>query len=88
MSSEETSAPWSSADFGPYDEASDDKKKIGLKIWVPCRICERAFGRLRLTRRYCDTCKQGACEGEHLNFAAKTGKGRCTSCGDKILENI
>jgi hypothetical protein len=83
------STPFSTADFGAADNTTNDEHKIQkLKQWVPCRICEGAFGRLRLTRRYCDTCKRGACEGEHLNFAAKNRKGRCTSCGDKALGNI
>jgi hypothetical protein len=82
------STPFSTADFGPQTHDNSDVQKIADKQWVPCRICEGAFGRLRLTRRYCDTCKRGACEGEHLNFAAQNKKGRCTSCGDKVLGHI
>jgi hypothetical protein len=75
-------------DIGFFDKNDNDQANIDRGIWVPCRICQNAFRRLRMTARYCDTCKRGFCEGEHGNFAAKSGKGRCTSCGDKALGYI
>src|SRR5262245_40261999 len=47
--------------------------------YVPCRICEQAFRRLRMTARYCARCLQGFCEGEHGSFAY--GHGTCVICG-------
>ena len=80
-----TTGHWDTVDPGPYDPADTDQAKIGRGLWVPCRLCERAFQRLRLTRRYCATCRHAYCEGEHLNFAASNGRARCTSCGDRAL---
>jgi hypothetical protein len=79
----------SKIDATTFDTKNSDKKKI-LEggHWVPCRICEGAFRRIRFTARYCDTCERAFCEGEHGNFAAQSRKGRCTSCGDKALGNI
>jgi hypothetical protein len=71
---------WENADYGPFDKENDDKKKIDAGIAVPCRLCENAFRRLRLTLRYCMTCKRGFCEGEHGNFAPKT-RAQCVQCG-------
>jgi len=79
------STPFSTADFGPQTHDNSDVQKIADKLWVPCRICQEAFGRLRLTRRYCATCKRGVCEGEHFNFAANDRRGRCTTCGDVAI---
>jgi hypothetical protein len=81
----QSNTPWSNADFSPFSDKRNDRDKIEENVWVPCRLCERAFGRLRLTRRYCSTCNEGFCEGEHGNFAASNHKGRCTSCGDKVV---
>jgi hypothetical protein len=76
-------------DITSFNPKNNDQAKIDSGFWVPCRICEGAFRRLRLTLRYCNTCKRGVCEGEHFNFAAQGGKvGRCTSCGDVALGNI
>ena len=56
----------------PFDLGYDDQKKImDDGVWVPCRICEEIFLRLRLTKRYCNTCKRAFCEGEHGNFAGR-----------------
>ena len=56
--------------FGENDPKNDKELILGEDhCWVPCRICERAFSRLRLTGRYCDICKAGVCEGEHGNFS-------------------
>lgn len=52
------------------NQARDDKKKIDEDdLWVPCRICQEVFLRIRLTSRYCNTCGRAFCEGEHGNFA-------------------
>ena len=56
-----------------------DKDRIDAGKWVPCRICERAFRRKRETMRYCATCLNGACEGEHGNFAYN--RFTCVICG-------
>jgi hypothetical protein len=76
---------WDDADTGPYDEDRTDKDKIEDEIAVPCRLCENAFRRLRLTLRYCMQCQRGFCDGEHGNFLI-TGRppkaiGRCVQCG-------
>jgi hypothetical protein len=44
-----------------------------------CRACYDAFRRVRPTLRYCATCGNGFCEGEHGNFAR--GFGTCVVCG-------
>ncbi len=67
-------------DFSKFDESNTDKAKIGDGYAVPCRICEAAFSRIRLTWRYCAKCGQGFCEGEHGNFAIG-GRGMCIICG-------
>ncbi len=56
-----------------------DKDVILAGGWVPCRICEAAFRRKRETARYCGSCENGFCEGEHGNFAY--GHGKCVVCG-------
>jgi len=71
---------WEKADLGPFDPANTDKHKIDGGHAVPCRLCENAFRRLRVTFRYCMTCKRGFCEGEHGNFAPGS-VGRCVQCG-------
>jgi hypothetical protein len=59
-------------DLSGFDAERNDHAKIEDGLWVPCRICESAFRRLRLTLRYCATCGRGFCEGEHGNFAPKS----------------
>jgi len=71
---------WENADYGPFDLERDDREKINAKIAVPCRLCENAFRRLRLTLRYCMECKRGFCEGEHGNFSTQRSA-RCVQCG-------
>lgn len=56
-----------------------DKETILNGGWVPCRLCEAMFRRLRQTARYCANCENGFCEGEHGSFAY--GHGRCIVCG-------
>lgn len=73
---------WNQSDLGPFDPDNDDKRKIEAGSSVPCRLCENAFGRLRVTRRYCMSCKHGFCDGEHGNFAP--GRGRCVQCGPHV----
>ena len=72
-------------DLSPFDPKNTDLQKIKAGVWVPCRICENAFRRLRLTWRYCATCETGACDGEHMNFS-DNGRGRCVQCGPKAVE--
>jgi len=73
---------WLNADYGNYEEINNDEVKIINGIAVPCRICESAFRRLRMTLRYCATCHRGFGEGEHLSFAG-AGRGRCLFCGPR-----
>lgn len=47
--------------------------------WADCWICSEVFRRRRETRRYCQTCERGFCEGEHGNFSR--GFGQCIICG-------
>jgi hypothetical protein len=56
-----------------------DKDFIEAGKWVPCRICEASFGRKRETRRYCESCLNAACEGEHGSFAYS--RFICVICG-------
>jgi len=55
-------------DVRSFDALDDDEQKISDDCWVPC-ICQEVFFQLRLITRYCNTCKQAFCEGEH-GFAA------------------
>ena len=55
------------------------KQLIENGEWADCYICSDAFRRRRQTKRYCHTCEQGFCEGEHGNFAY--GVGKCVICG-------
>ena len=71
---------WGKADYGPFDPAKNDKKKIDAGRAVPCRICIERFGRLRLTARYCYKCQKGFCEGEHGSFPNKVNIGVCVQC--------
>jgi|APFre7841882630_1041343.scaffolds.fasta_scaffold94513_1 hypothetical protein len=56
-----------------------DKDLIEAGEWAPCRICEDTFKRKRETRRYCASCLNAACEGEHGNFAHN--RFTCVICG-------
>ncbi len=67
-------------DTDTFDCNRDDQKRIlDDGAWVPCRICEEIFLRVRLTRRYCNTCKRAFCEGEHGSFAGR-GPAVCVQC--------
>jgi hypothetical protein len=70
------------SDLSAYDEANTDEAKIEGHVWVPCRLCAKAFQRVRLTRRYCGSCKRAFCEGEHGSLA--NGLGLCVRCGPKL----
>lgn len=72
-------------DLSPFDKDNNDKAKIGEGLWVPCRICENMFKRIRLTLRYCNNCGVGFCEGEHGTFEGKRG-GYCVQCRKKVSE--
>jgi hypothetical protein len=66
-------------DLDEFDPSRDDKSKITAGIWVPCRICQEVFLRIRLTARFCNTCSRAFCEGEHGNFAGR-GPAVCVQC--------
>jgi hypothetical protein len=71
-------------DLTEFDKQTDDAEKIGtLGKGVPCRICEKVFGRLRVTWRYCAQCRHAFCEGEHGTFAG-VNRGRCIQCGPTV----
>jgi hypothetical protein len=74
------SGMWDTVDLSPYDKDNTDRAKIEAGKAVPCRLCENAFRRLRLTLRYCAQCGVGFCEGEHGNFSTQT-RARCVQCG-------
>ncbi len=62
-----------------------DKERIENGEWVECRICLETFLRQRMTKRYCDTCGEGFCEGEHGNF--RGGRiGVCVRCTKRTGE--
>lgn len=67
-----------------WDDSNTDEQKIltRQKEYVPCRICREIFQRVRMTLRYCNTCKRGFCEGEHGNFVGG-GRGVCVRCYKK-----
>lgn len=73
-----TDHPRTEIHLGAYTDTRNDRQLIDEDgVWVPCRICEDVFRRLRLTARYCATCNQGFCEGEHGSFGPTPGRGRC-----------
>jgi hypothetical protein len=53
--------------------------KISERAWINCRLCEDAFHRRRETKLTCGECGNGACLGEHGNFAF--GQFKCLVCG-------
>jgi len=55
---------------------------IALVEYHPCKLCLSAFGRVRLTKYYCNECGNYMCMGEHGNFAQGT-KGTCVICGER-----
>ena len=55
------------------------KELIAAGEWADCWICEEVFRRRRQTKRYCNNCERGFCEGEHGNFSHNVGK--CIACG-------
>jgi hypothetical protein len=75
-------------ELSDYDPNRNDQLKIDAGVWVPCRICQNAFRRIRLTWRYCATCHRAFCDGEHGNFAPRSHVGRCTSCGNIALRQV
>ena len=66
-------------DVGPFDFRRTDRAKVREGIAVPCRLCERLFHQVRLTRRACACCEEGFCELEHGGVAIG-GRGSCTAC--------
>ena len=68
------------ADYGRFDlNKTDEDKILNKKVLVPCRICWDIFARVRLTLRFCGSCKRAFCEGEHGNFTGR-GPAVCVRC--------
>ena len=67
-------------DVRPFDPTDPDRVKIERGMAVPCRMCERLFHRVRLSRRYCACCDRAFCEEEH-GGTALGGRGSCIECG-------
>lgn len=61
-------------------EKETDREIIEDDRWATCWICEDVFRRKRGTKRYCDECGRGFCEGEHGSFAQQN-RGLCLECG-------
>lgn len=55
------------------------KQLIEAGEWADCWICTEVFRRRRQTKRYCQKCERGFCEGEHGNFSHTVA--RCVACG-------
>ncbi len=71
---------FTAADFGRYDpDRTDEHKILTDKALVPCRMCWDIFARVRLTLRFCGSCKRAFCEGEHGNFTGR-GPAVCVRC--------
>lgn len=69
-----------------WDSNNNDQEKIGaFKHYVPCRLCQEMFHRIRLTQYFCGTCKRGICEGEHGMWYGKGARGvpQCVYCWAK-----
>lgn len=71
-------------DLSQFNSEDDDIQKIKNGHWVPCRICQNAFSRIRLTKSYCARCHAAFCEGEHGNFAQN--RGVCVQCGSRVSD--
>jgi hypothetical protein len=56
------------------------KEVIEAGNYATCRCCEDIFRRRVETARYCKTCRNGYCEGQHGTFAGR-GFGQCIICG-------
>jgi hypothetical protein len=89
MSDDQAYSKWQNADLTEWSKEEQRRRSDRLKIEedrraVPCRICEVAFRRLRLTIQYCSRCGCGFCQGEHGNFAGRGG-GMCVRCGPSPL---
>jgi len=61
----------------------NDKEKIERGKFVNCYICENMFLRIRQTKRYCNKCENGFCEGEHGSFTGGN-IGVCVCCNTKL----
>ena len=61
--------PGAACDLSPFNPAEDDAVKIDGGKWVPCCICREIYGRIRLTVRFCASCRRAFCDGEHGRFA-------------------
>ena len=64
-------------------EKTDKEKILEKRPWVNCYICEEIFLRKRETKRYCNTCERGFCEGEHGSFAGRK-VGHCIVCDTRL----
>lgn len=69
-----------SLDRSPWTPDNDDAAKIKAGSTVPCRICEKVYGRERPTSRYCSVCFRGFCESEHGCFRGKGRRALCVCC--------
>ena len=67
------------------DKKTDDKKIGNYEHFVPYRLCQKMFHRIRLTQNYCYSCKRGICEGEHGMWFGKGNKlvPVCVNCWAK-----
>ncbi len=68
-------------DLSGWSKENSDQEKIKGRAFVPCRICEAVFQRIRLTRMYCDECKMAFCQGEHGTHWRK--RFVCVACAVK-----
>ena len=78
---------WTKSDISSFDPDDTDEAKISRQLWVPCRLCRQMFLRIRLTGRYCGTCKRGFCEGEHGSFVGR-GIGVCVRCSEFQIRTL
>ena len=68
-------------DAGPFDASRKDDAKINDGFAVPCRLCQDAFHRVRLTQTYCFHCKKGICD-EHGRWTGRNNP-MCVVCGSR-----
>jgi hypothetical protein len=81
-------ADFTVADYSAYNDSDNDEHKIdNKKHIVPCRICLDIYARVRLTLRYCNSCKRAFCEGEHGNFTGR-GPAVCVRCFSRAVMQL
>lgn len=75
----------SQVDIGAFDNERKDDVKIGAnERYVPCRICQEMFNRIRLTQLYCYECKRAVCNGEHGQWFVKGNHVLCVRCRQAV----